>query len=990
LPLPCKAFETAVEARGAHAFAAQSFASMALIRLFGHPVLDRGDGRAALGVPPKAVALLALLAANHARPLSREWLAQSLWPDDDPTAGRANLRRHFHLLVKALGDDAFVLTRHTAQWNAASAHAVDVIRFEALANAGSALALDEYAGDLCAGISEEALDALRLRYRTQYETFLLALIRSAQASHDDASLLLLLQRAVGHDPLDEDAVRELMRLRRRSGDRSGAIREYNALAVRLQSELSVEPQPETTELFREIVAEDSAPPAPNNLRNAATTFVGRERELAALAQALAESRIVTLTGPGGIGKSRLATRCCFDLLAAYRDGIWFVELDYAGGEAGIWERIADALQLPPSNARERSVLQHLREAKALVVFDTCEHVLQEVRSIAERLSKETTVTVLATSRRRLHARGERVLEVEALEVPPLDLRAGDVPLRYGAFRLFLERAALVSPAFRVEPAQIRIVSEMLRSMDGLPLAIELVASRANVLTIDGMRKRLSATMRARRASAAHSRQQTIDDAIAWSYELLSSGQREVFEWLSIFHGDFTADDVESVCSEIPLAIEALFELAEASLVAIVATGNDVRYRLLETTRAFAGERLAERGAMRTAYWAHAQYLATKADALAALPEVEYAARVESIAAGMADYLAALQHCAEYGWIAAALRLLEGLYRCGMYMRFARELLACTQALITSGQPDRQSAARVNRLAGMFAGVCGELPAAAHYMETACRYYREAGDDTKLCEALSGLAVVTFTAGRYSESERMLLEVEERTRLDGAETLHLKTLGRLGALYLSQGDFERALRYLEPAAAGLRRGGDVHQLGFALKNLAVAAHYAGRQSEAVRWTEEALALPGVPSNPGLHAMLLSLRGNAHRELGSRAQALGSQLDAAELLSGLGANVELAECVEDIAATLAAYGECEDAARLLGMADAVRLAVGSPLNPGLRRYYDQTVQRLQARLGREFAAALKAGAAASPQGAHHLARESLSRLLAQESSETSLLS
>ena len=962
---------------------------MALIRLFGHPVLDRGEVRAPLAVPPKAVALLALLAAHHARPLSREWLAQSLWPDDDPAGARANLRRHFHLLVKAIGDDAFILARHTAQWNAACAHTVDLIRFETLANAGSPLALDEYAGDLCAGISDEALDGLRLRYRTQYETFLLTLIRNAQASGDDASLLLLLQRAVAHDPLDEDSVRELMRLRRRSGDRSGAIREYNALSVRLQSELAVEPQPETMDLFREIVAEDAEPQIPNNLRNAATTFVGRERELAALSQALAESRIVTLTGPGGIGKSRLATRGCFDLLRAYPGGIWFIELDYASAESSIWERIADALQLPAAQARERIVLQHLGGEKALVVLDTCEHLLEDARSVAERLTMESSATVLATSRRRLHARGERVLEVDALEIPPLDFRAGDVPLRYGAFRLFLERAAVVSPAFRVEPAQMRAVAEMLRSMDGLPLAIELVASRANVLTIDGMRKRLTATMRSRRASAAGSRRQTIDDAIAWSYDLLSPEQREVFEWLSIFHGDFTADDIESVCREIPLAIEALFELAEASLVTIISTGNDVRYRLLETTRAFASERLFERGAARAAYWAHAQYFATKADALAALPEVEYAARVESIAAGIADYLAALQHCAEYGWIPPALRLLEGLYRCGMYMRFGRELLACARALIERIHDDAQSAARVHRLAGMFAGVCGELPAAAHYIQEACSYYRDAGDDARLCEALSGLAVVSFTSGRYDECERMLLEVEERTRISGAETLHLKTLGRLGALYLSQGSFERALQFLEPAAVGLRRGGDVHQLAFALKNLAVAAHYGGRQREAVAWAQEALALTGVPSNPGLHAMLLALRGNAYRELGLRTEAVQSQLAAAELLSGLEDTVELAECVEDIAATLTAYDDWEPGARLLGYADEVRMRAGAPINPGLREYYDRTVGRLQASLGAAFAVARAAGASGSADWARQLAEKRL-HLLLKDSSETPLLS
>jgi non-specific serine/threonine protein kinase len=245
------------------------------------------------------------------------------------------------------------------------------------------------------------------------------------------------------------------------------------------------------------------------------------------------------------------------------------------------------------------------------------------------------------------------------------MHAGESPLRYGAYRLFLERAAAINPAFAVPARQTRALGEILQRADGLPLAIELIASRANVLTIEGMRTRLAAAMRTARRSAPGGRAQTIDDAIAWSYELLTHDQRMLFAWLSAFSGRFTIEEVERVCDSIPHAVDTLLELVDASLVAIVPGESDAQYRLLETTRAFASTRLSEDGSEHAAFLAHAKHVAQKADALASLSTLQYDLSAAEIAAQMPDYLAALERCAAYGWIALGARILEGVHRYGL-------------------------------------------------------------------------------------------------------------------------------------------------------------------------------------------------------------------------------------------------------------------------------------------------------------------------------------
>lgn len=948
---------------------------MPLLRLFGHPVLESDGNRTALKVPAKAVALLAIVAANHSRPLSREWLAQILWPDTDPAQARANLRRHLHLCLRAIGDDALALTRTTVQWNRDSHTDVDVIRFDAFAKRQRESAADEYGGELCAGVDEAAIDDLRLHYRSEYEQLLRKSIEDNRAAQKPETLRIWLQRLVAFDPYDEQAVRDLMTLRRESGDRAGAVREYNALAHRLSAELGVKPQPETIALFAQLIGQDRQPGTPNNLLNPTTTFVGRERELAALAAALQETRIVALIGPGGIGKSRLATRACFDLLHAYPDGVWFVDLEHAKSETDVWQAIGDAAHLTAADAWEAVVLQKFATCNSLIVLDTCEHVLEGAGTAVERLAARTQAHVLATSRHRLGNVPAREIHIGALDVPPAVLSTGDSLLRYSAYRLFLERAATVSPAFRVDTQDAQVLLQLLHNLDGLPLAIELVASRANVLTLDGMRKRIAETLRTARGQS-DKRNRTMEAALTWSYGLLSPVQCELLAALAVFRGTFTADDVDRVCAHVARAIDALLELLDASLVSVVAREDTMRYRLLETTRQFALDKLQTSSAMDRVCNAHAEYYATKADALARAPDAAFAELLDATLSGMPDFFGALDYAASSGKVTLGLRVLEGLHRFGMRNYFNHEMLSYAARLFERASGGER--ARIARLTGMLSEACGQYAHAASYFEIAAAYYRESGEESRLCDALSGLAVMAYHQGRYDECEQRFLEVREGAQRCGDTMLLLKTLGRLGALYLSQAQFEKSLPLLESAAAGLRDLGELRQRAFALKNLATAAHYAGRHKDAVVWVNEALQCTEATREIPLHAMALCMRAGAHRELGEMEQALDSLLQATQYFATVGESSDLAECLEDVASTICFLDEYEAPAELLGYCDKLRLELGSPINPGLRSFYDRTAEILQARLGATYERTRSLGAEHTAESACRLAVQTLKRL------------
>ena len=590
-----------------------------LIALLGAPALiEEGESRP-LQMSEKTLALLALLVCHADRPLSRTALASMLWAEIDEAEARANLRRHLYKLAKALPAahaEPLVLTKNTAQWNSRSGYRVDAIEFtDALARSDYESALRAYGGPLCIGLFDDALLEQRERLERAYVDLLREHIASARARGDHAKHLAALERLSAHDPLHEPWTRELAQARLDAGDRTGARRDLAALAARLRTELGVEPDDETAHMLVRCMERDDAAVC-GNLPVETTSLVGRESALDELAKQVRQRRWITVAGPAGIGKTRLAIHAARSNRAAFDDGVWFVDLAPVTHWSDAVRRIAATLSITAESADEAGALRsYLASRRMLLVLDNLEQLDEGAAAGIAALVNGSRSTVLATSRRRMNGEDECVHALEQLVVPPAGVTPAEA-LRYSAVRLFVERAVAVSPAFSVSHENAGHVASIVRRLDGLPLAIELVAARANLLTIEGMAKRVH-DLDAFRHKSRDERHQTVAAAVRWSYDLLAAREQLLLRRLAVFEGPFDLHAAECVCSDenqLPAGdvFFVLSELLEASLIFAAGDeqGGEQRYGLLETVRQFLGS-LPEKPEQRFQE-AHALYFAERA------------------------------------------------------------------------------------------------------------------------------------------------------------------------------------------------------------------------------------------------------------------------------------------------------------------------------------------------------------------------------------------
>ena len=369
----------------------------------------------------------------------------------------------------------------------------------------------------------------------------------------------------------------------------------------------------------------------NNLPTQLTPFLGRAEEGVAVRRRLcnAQVRLLTLTGPGGIGKTRLALQVAAELLDHFADGVWFADLSPLRAPALVAPTIAAALGVKEVRGRPvvESLKAYLREKQILLVLDNFEQVLPAAPLVDDILHAALGLQILVTSRVMLGIYGEHNFLVPSLDVPDLTHPAGlDRPLHCDAVRLFVDRAQAVKHDFRVSDENVRAVAEICHHLDGLPLAIELAASRIRVLPPQAMLARLSSRLKLLTGGARTlpARQQTLRDTLAWSYDLLDPAEQMLFRWLAVFSGGWTLEAAEAVCSAadgLPFDIlDGLQSLIDKSLLREAAgIAGEPRYGMLETIREYALDRLQASGEMAALQWRHAAYYLAFAETAA--PEV---------------------------------------------------------------------------------------------------------------------------------------------------------------------------------------------------------------------------------------------------------------------------------------------------------------------------------------------------------------------------------
>jgi predicted ATPase/class 3 adenylate cyclase/DNA-binding CsgD family transcriptional regulator len=610
---------------------------------------------------------------------------------------------------------------------------------------------------------------------------------------------------------------------------------------------------------------------PNNLPDRLTSFIGRERELEQVAGALSSSRLLTLTGAGGCGKTRLAAQAAADALDRFPGGVWWVDLAPLADPEAIGPAVDEAIgvrPLPGQSSLDAAVM-HLAESRALIVLDNCEHLLEESARVAEALLHGCRdLTVLTTSRAPLGIEGETAWRVPSLSLPA-ELRTEPVEAiaQSDAMRLFIDRALKVRPNFTVSAENAPAIAQICYDLDGIPLAIELAAARVRVLAVEQIAAGLGDRFRLLTGGArsAMPRQQTLRASVDWSHELLSDDEQTLFRRLAVFSGGWTLDAVEEVCSGEGLdrlsILDLLSLLIDKSLVVADDGDPSVRYRLLETVRQYALDRLSDSGERnwlrdrhRDAYLARAEHIGSR------LQGAGQSGWLDVLDQEAANLALALDRAVDSDG-ELALRLCVALTFWWKYRgRFAQADDACVRALDAVSEDSSSLRARVLWARGYLLTYSGRFEEAITAEQAALEMANELEDFSTAARALDVLG----TLQKYPDpvGARLVLEqARELARASGDEFCFVDATQNLGSTYLWQVD-PAAEQVFEEALETIKRGGFPECAAWHQWGIGVVRQLQGRDEEALAHLRRAIELAdaiGEPVSSGIaHIFLAALR------------------------------------------------------------------------------------------------------------------------------------
>jgi predicted ATPase/class 3 adenylate cyclase len=690
---------------------------------------------------------------------------------------------------------------------------------------------------------------------------------------------------------------------------------------------------------------------PHNLPLQPTPLLGREEVLATVGALLRREgvRLVTLTGPGGIGKTRLAIQVAAELVEDFVDGVWFVRLSRLTDPTLVVPTIAQTLGLKEQSSQPIAELlrEHLRAKHLLLVLDNFEQVVGAAADMAALRESAPHLTLLVTSRVALHLRGERALPLVPLPLPDLGhLPAPEGLSQYAAVALFIERAQEARPDFAVTVANAPAIAEVCARLDGLPLAIELAAARVRVLSPEALLGRLSTQLKVLTGGARdlEARQQTMRATIAWSEALLSPAERVLFRRLAVFVGGCTLEAAEAVClapeGVTPLAVDlldTLSTLVDHNLVQQREEGGEARFGMLHVIREFALEQLEVSGEAEPLHQAHANY---------------YLALAEQASPG-------LEGTMQPGWLARLERDLDNLRAAVSWAREQGDVtlglrLACAWSDVWYVRGSlREGRGLVEQLLALVPvpaeGQSGTIP------------------NTLLARALHWAAFFAYWQGDYDIAVPRWQSALTLARQERDVALAVQVLKRLADYaYNNLGDADQAEAYYGEGLALATALGDAQPLASMLANWGAYAYFRGDYEEAVARTERALQLQrdaGIPAS-FLTAVWLDTLARAAVRQGALARATALEHEAFAIWRNLGALARFPEVFEVLAMRDAAAGAGVQAARLLGAAESLRQAVGARLQPIMQADIEVVVAPARAALGEAaWATAFAAGQALS---------------------------
>lgn len=724
----------------------------------------------------------------------------------------------------------------------------------------------------------------------------------------------------------------------------------------------------------------------HNLPAQLTRFVGRDAELADVEAALREARVVTLVGPGGVGKTRLALEAAARQVRLRKDGVWLVELAPIPREGSVWGPIATAL-----GVRERAdqsaleaVVDVLRSYDALLILDNCEHLIEAAANAVDTIARACpAVTILATSRERLTIAGEHLVRVSPLGVPKPETIDASKLREYDSVALFLDRAEIADPRVVADQASLELVARICRRLDGVPLALELAAARLPSLGLSELEQRLDHRFRLLTVGGRGQlpRQQTLAATLDWSFDLLSEPEELLFTRLPVFSGTFDLDAAESVCGGDGIdrgdVWELLTSLVDKSLVEVDAVRHGVRYQLLETMREYGRLRTLAtpdaRIALRRRHLEHYLAVAVAADLVFAGRAGRQAGA--RLSADSENLEAALHTSVELGLTDSGQRLAVALAEYWTSRALHRTTVSWLTSLFEPQLPIPPTAlqGRARFAVGRSLMYLSRLPEAGARLDEAHEIAQATDDDALTCKILGMQAFLTHLEGDAETAVVLSAQALELARRLDDPTLIGSSLARMAHAYETI-DFPRTRRLLEQALDIARRADDETLLAVVLNNSGEAADYAGELDLARERFEECVAL--VEARNARHLLGYAKRNLATILLrqGEADAAAPLAHDALLLAERSGSPLRIAYAFLVQAEVAWAADDHTRAAFLHGAAETLFADAGA--QPELREatMRDASQTHLRATMGDEFAREYQAGRISPRDVALAFARQS----------------
>jgi predicted ATPase/DNA-binding SARP family transcriptional activator len=943
----------------------------------------------------KAIGLLAYLLIESDHEHSREFLLGLLWPDLPTPAAQNNLRVTWAYLRKALGtSDSDAQPYLTGNWlalrfNPLSDYELDVARFGALIEACRVHShADQEDCAECAARLTQALELVRgefleefsLDASEQFDDWLLiqrehfrlqvtSALEQLAAFHERAGQLTeaesAIRRLLKYDPLNESAYRQLMGVLARADQRSAALDVYETCRRVLATELGLAPTVETVTLAEQIRAQ--APFESHvthvDLPPVLTRFFGRQQESARLVDFLSRRtvRLVTLAGPGGVGKTRLAIEVAHRMAGVFAHDICFVQLAGVADEKSVDDEVAAVLRLPTNTGRSSSgaILDYLRDRTMLLVLDNCEHLVKACARLVQTLCRDAAgLTVLATSRIPLHLDEEHVVRLEPFTTPAINAveRIGVAEaLSFDSVQLFTDRAAQALLQFKLSEANVLAVVRICQQLDGIPLAIEIAAAQARALPIEAIAERLDQRFDwlTRQVGETLPRQRTLHTLIDWSYELLSARGRSVLRRLAIFAGGWTLEAAEAVCTLGDPCPESLAELVDHSLVVFGADAKRQRYSMHETIRQFAQEQLRGDDQEADARERHARYYAQLVTRKAENPAGQSLPERLRIVQEDHDNLRAafewlLAHDGEQALgLVAQLGTNLNFWELGGFFQEGRRWLQ-------SALEQTQWLVSIQRAHALLAA--SELSSAISDFEYGLQCARQAqdlfqqlGDQRGEIDACLKHCELAELAGKFAN-----LQAQAEEALQMAERISYtagiaKARVVLGTIAFYAGENQAAIQYVLPSIALWRELERPFDLATALNRLASALlenhEYTAGQQALLECRD---IYQSLGYQRGVALAIQNLGGVAYK-LGDYARARALFCDGLRIRHDLGLQRGYAYSFEFIADVDEVEKRYEQAVQLLAAAETLRVRIGAPVELINQKENEDALTRLRAQLG-----------------------------------------